>query len=179
MDPSLARLWDVYQKARMDFIEAENAGNPYKKNTAARFLRDSAENALQYLRKKNADPVMVGELEATYKMASSTAVYLADGRKRRWDIVKQGKGHSAQGGESRAAKRRNRRPERRFEAHVRDERPQDEEYERERRYHDDARRKSDRREQARAESAGANRGRGHSGVPFGYSRRSVDSYKPQ
>ena len=175
MDTNLARLWDVYQAARVDFLEAEKAPYRHDKSTAARFLRDSAENAIQYLRGKRADPIMITELQATYDRASSTAELLASGRKRKCDVL------TTEGGNMPATKR-SRTPIRRDERQTRGGRggrDDNNKYERMRRHNEDVRRGFTIREQSWAAARGGDRARGPSGVPFGYSRRTVDSYTPR
>ena len=85
MEPKLGRLWSVYQKAKADYLSVTNKGTIVKID-AARFLRDTAENTIIYLRDKKAESVMMSELESTYKMAKTTVVSLTGGRKRKFDF---------------------------------------------------------------------------------------------
>jgi len=164
MEPKLARLWSVYKKARADFEAVSKKADSVKRAVAAKFLRDTAENTIQYLQNKNTDPIMMAELFATYNMAKSTAVSLAGGKKRKFDYVEMDmvkgtpRGPSSVGSKTRhegASKSVSDRYKKReligppgyTGEYVRD----------------------------RAKSN--NRGRGHSSVPFGYSR-TVDSYQP-
>lgn len=59
-----------------------------KKPDAAKFLRDTAENVLDYLRSRElyASHPMVPELEANFKMAREKVVALSGGRKRRFEV---------------------------------------------------------------------------------------------
>ena len=89
-DIKLARLWSVYQRARSDFHAVTDATDraPHQTSAAARFLRDSAENTLHYLKSsKGTEPIMVAELEGTYRMAKDVADSLAGGRKRKFDTI--------------------------------------------------------------------------------------------
>jgi len=164
MEPKLARLWSVYKKARADFVAVSGKADRFKKAVAAKFLRDTAENTLHYLQNKNTDPIMMAELFATYNMAKSTAVSLTGGKKRKFDYVEKDKVKGTPRGPSnlrsktrhegtgssvsdRYKKRELIGPPGYAEEYVRD----------------------------KAELN--NRGRGHSGVLFGYSRV-VDSYQP-
>ena len=84
MEPKLAGLWSVYEQAKADYLAVAEKHN-YSTAKAARFLRDTAENTLMYLENKNTDPIMMAELEATYQMAKSMAVSLTGGKKRKFD----------------------------------------------------------------------------------------------
>lgn len=87
MEPQVARLWSLYEKARADF----QAVVPNKDSSAtadsARFLRDTAENTIQYLKTKDFDPVMMAELQAVYDLAKATAVSATGGKKRKFDVA--------------------------------------------------------------------------------------------
>ena len=89
-DIKLTRLWSVYQRARSEFHAVTDAmdRSPNQTSAAARFLRDSAENTLQYLKtSKDTDPIVLAELEGTYRMANDVADSLAGGRKRKFEAV--------------------------------------------------------------------------------------------
>ncbi|KIX04319.1 uncharacterized protein Z518_05186 [Rhinocladiella mackenziei CBS 650.93] len=86
MEPKLARLWRVYETARADYLAVVDKDSQETISTA-KFLRDTAENTLQYLKNKNVDPIMVTELEATYNMAKAEVVSLTGGKKRKFDLV--------------------------------------------------------------------------------------------
>jgi len=84
MEPKLGRLWSVYEQARTDFFAVSAQTDP-SAITAAKFLRDTAENALGYLKNENPDPIMLTELNAMYHMAKTIAVSLSGGKKRKFD----------------------------------------------------------------------------------------------
>lgn len=84
MEPKLNNLWNVYQRAKADY-QAVAQLKSHVTTKAARFLRDTAENLLSYLENKTVDSAMMAELDATYKMAKSTAVSLSAGKKRKFD----------------------------------------------------------------------------------------------
>jgi hypothetical protein len=93
-DAKIARLMSVYEKAKSDF-EAVAAGDTVAKLSAARFLRDTAENTIMYFRdrtKLGDDHAavsdvqdLIADLESTCKMAQASVVSLSGGRKRKFD----------------------------------------------------------------------------------------------
>ena len=86
MEPKLQSMWTVYETARRDYLAAleYDEDRPKTINTA-KFLRDTAENILLYLRNKSADPFMITELEATFNHAKTTVVCLTGGKNRKFD----------------------------------------------------------------------------------------------
>ena len=91
MEPKLTNLWNVYQRAKADYLVVANDKN-HATARAARFLRDTAENILSYLGNKNRDPIMMAELDATYRMAKEAAVSLTGGKKRKFDVGETDRG---------------------------------------------------------------------------------------
>ncbi|ETI21358.1 hypothetical protein G647_07704 [Cladophialophora carrionii CBS 160.54] len=85
MEPRLGALWSVYEIARADYLIALDRNNREKTITTAKFLRDTAENILLYLENKNADALMITELEGTFKHAKNTVVCLTGGKIRKFD----------------------------------------------------------------------------------------------
>ena len=86
MEPKLATMWTVYESAREDYSSAlDNSLGKDKIIKTARFLRDTAENILLYLQNKNADALMITELDATFSHAKTTVVCLTGGKKRKFD----------------------------------------------------------------------------------------------
>ncbi|KAH0844363.1 hypothetical protein AYO21_00832 [Fonsecaea monophora] len=88
MEPKLAVLWSVYETARAEyeaFVDKDEKDDIDTAVKRAKFLRDTAENILLYLKNKNADPSMIAELESTFNHAKNTAVCLTGGKKRKFD----------------------------------------------------------------------------------------------
>jgi len=162
MEPKLARLWSVYEKARADYLTVAD-NNDHTTAAAARFLRDTAENTILYLKDKNTDPIMMAELHATCNMAKQTAVSLTGGKKRKFDRSGMDHVRGIPRGPSGAGGRW---------GHVTENRGYPGE-DRRREYVDQRRRSQD-TEQGRK---GGPKRRGHSDVPYGYARP-VDSYQP-
>lgn len=134
-DPKLKRLFDVYEQAKTEYLAVVELNDDRKTVAAARFLRDTAENALSILKEKDIDPDVLRSLQETYDKAKEAAVELSGGKKRKFDgppgAVVNGKS-SKSGREGRGSYR----------------------------------------------GRGRRRGRGHSGIPYGYTTRTVDSYHP-
>jgi hypothetical protein len=160
-EPKLTNLWNVYQRAKADYLVVANHQN-HATATAARFLRDTAENILSYLENKTTDPIMMGELDATYRMAKEAAVSLTGGKKRKFDVGEAERGRRARcghggplnrsghgGGQRYGDMRRSRSPVRYSGGHG----------------------------GPPGYPAAQTQPRGPSGIPFGYSRP-VDSYHP-
>ncbi|EXJ55799.1 hypothetical protein A1O7_08729 [Cladophialophora yegresii CBS 114405] len=87
MEPRLGALWNVYELARADYLIALDRSNREKTISTAKFLRDTAENILLYLENKNADALMITELEGTFKHAKNTVVCLTGGKIRKFDTA--------------------------------------------------------------------------------------------
>ncbi|EXJ76728.1 uncharacterized protein A1O5_01236 [Cladophialophora psammophila CBS 110553] len=85
MEPRLAVLWSVYETARAEYLAVLDKNDNEMAIKRAKFLRDTAENILLYLENRNADPLMVAELEGTFTHAKNTAVCLTGGKKRKFD----------------------------------------------------------------------------------------------
>ena len=156
MDPKLKRLWSVYENARSDYLAVKD-NHDRTKLTGAKFLRDTAENTLEYLKGKHVDALMMAELEGTFRMAKSIVVDLSGGKKRKFD--------RAEMVDTREATRRpSSFPGRPHYGRLE---PDDLFFV---------------RNEAQTRDGGRFRekpgGRGHSGVPYGYGARDVDSYHP-
>ncbi|KIW90720.1 uncharacterized protein Z519_08503 [Cladophialophora bantiana CBS 173.52] len=85
MEPRLAVLWSVYETARAEYLAVLDKNDNEMAIKRAKFLRDTAENILLYLENRNADPLMVAELEGTFNHAKNTVVCLTGGKKRKFD----------------------------------------------------------------------------------------------
>src|ERR1700712_4262076 len=86
MEPKLASLWSVYESARKDYLAAlDNTTGKEKTISTAKFLRDTAENIILYLKNKNVDALMIAELETTFTHAKTTVVCLTGGKNRKFD----------------------------------------------------------------------------------------------
>ena len=102
MEPNLSRLWLLYEKARADFQAVVPDRDAQATAESARFLRDTAENTIQYLKSKDFDPVMMAELRAVYDLAKATAVSASGGKKRKFDLAAADKSREEHGGSCRA-----------------------------------------------------------------------------
>lgn len=90
LDEKLRRIVNVYLKARQDFKDI-NDDDFAEKASAARFLRDSAENTLNCLQARGLDSHwLVPELEAVFAHARDRAAQLLGGRKRRFELYGEG-----------------------------------------------------------------------------------------
>jgi hypothetical protein len=90
-DPKLARLFTVYDQARSEYNSFVEIGDS-KTVTAAKFLRDTAENALTYLKGMNVDADVLAELKGTCEMAATAVITLSGGKKRKFDMREEGNG---------------------------------------------------------------------------------------
>lgn len=201
-EPQVARLLQVYERAKADYF-AVSGVEGHETIEAAKFLRDTAENTLQYLSDKVIDPNALTELQSTFNMAKATVVSLSGGKKRKFDTVEMdslrsaprgpGGGTNASGaggyGSSQAGRRRsNPYPSKSSDSGygggaytyeggaARDimDRDRDRDRDRERDRDRDERDRSD-DEACRSRSASPRERR----RSYGYSRREVDSYKPR
>ncbi|KAK5303860.1 hypothetical protein LTR99_004315 [Exophiala xenobiotica] len=91
-EPQVARLLQVYERAKADYFAVSSSGSGIEGGgtetiEAAKFLRDTAENTLQYLSDKIIDPNALTELQSTFNMAKATVVSLSGGKKRKFDTV--------------------------------------------------------------------------------------------
>lgn len=87
VDDKIARILDVYFKAKEDYYNLDDAGY-MEKAKAARFLRDTAENSLNCLRARGLTTHrMVPELEEMFQYAKDKATELLGGKKRRFEIT--------------------------------------------------------------------------------------------
>lgn len=78
------RLWTVYDKAKKDFFAVPDS-NSLRKQQTAKFLRDTAENVLHHLRDKRVDQRLLDELNMVFELAKQTATTLHGGKKRKFD----------------------------------------------------------------------------------------------
>ncbi|KAK5103711.1 hypothetical protein LTS08_003129 [Lithohypha guttulata] len=191
------RLWTVYEKAKEDFFAISDS-NSFDKQAAAKFLRDTAENTLEYLADKDPGQQLLDELKMTLAVAKHTAMTLHGGKKRKFDeplasrdtyrgnparVTRRERLHEIRANDKLADRVQPRAKNDRFDlfdGHARAlehrQRPRSRE------------RMSDRRQffapeispkDMRTSKRRQNQypGRGHSGIPFGYTRP-VDSYCP-
>lgn len=194
LGPLTTRVWAVCEKAKEDFFVIKEP-NSLEKQSAAKYLRDSAENVLHHLADKDPDPRLINELQDILAVAKHTAMVLHGGKKRKFDHPESGYGNfpSHCGTAFRSESRGQRDEDHRAIRHVN------------RRYTDGPSdlsshtydrtiitgshptyRNSDRSQgqffvpELHEKPAGRRRKsqkRGHSGIPYGYTRR-VDSYQP-
>lgn len=86
LDEKLRRIVNVYLKAKRDFKDIDD-GDYAEKASAARFLRDSAENALSCLQARGLDSHwLIPELEVIFVYARDRAAQLLGGKKRRFEL---------------------------------------------------------------------------------------------
>lgn len=135
-NPKLKRLFDVYDQAKTEYLAVCEMNDDKKTLAAARFLRDTAENAVSILQDKNIGGEVFRSLQETYDLAKEMAVELSGGKKRKFDglpgeVVNGTGSKKSRGGRGGSYRGR-----------------------------------------------GGRRGRGHSGIPYGYTARTVDSYHP-
>lgn len=189
------RIWKVYENAKEEFYAIDDPTS-VEKQEAAKFLRDTAENTLYHLSDKDADPQLTAELGRALTVAKHTAETLSGGRKRKFDQPKRLR---------RTVERRmDRRPsfharEARYDTrnaehrNVLGERHQNDLFDdqsrgysyyhgREKEVENRSRRQLMSPELSPRETRDRKRskkqpGRGHSGIPFGYTRE-VDAYRP-
>ncbi|KAK2812956.1 hypothetical protein FQN50_000977 [Emmonsiellopsis sp. PD_5] len=102
-------LKDCLSRSLVTFSSAQREYNSVPdtdvvaKSRAAKFLRDTAENTLNYLRARHMDHYMVPELEAAFQMAKEKAIALSGGRKRPFEIheaASAGGGGGGRGGKA-------------------------------------------------------------------------------
>lgn len=193
-NPGLIRLWGVFEQAKKDYIRS--AGNENcQTHQAAKFLRDTAENTLDHIGRAAGyvDPRIEAELRQTFETAQQIVVQLSGGRKRKFDRVhdeqmkrtkrEPPKQRPTQSGHSRSnhylsrpltqLEDRSKERSHSYSKGIGSRPTTSDSYTFEGRRHvDQVRSKQDpKREKI------AMKGRGHSGIPFGYSRE-VDSWCP-
>lgn len=108
MEPQVARLWSLYEKARADFQAVVPKKDTQTTAESARFLRDTAENTIQYLKSKDFDPILMAELRAVYDLSKATAVSATGGKKRKFDVA----GSTTAQAQPRASRRASNTPQR-------------------------------------------------------------------
>lgn len=183
-NPGLTRLWDVFEEAKKDYLQS--AGDEsFETQQAAKFLRDTAENTLDHIGRAaiRIDPRIEAELTQTFETAQRIVMQLSGGKKRKFDRVREDQVKRTRRESTRTSHNLFRRPmasgdwrEGHVSAYSRSsgscpatlgscrlEKPE---------YIDRAR---SRRNAGREKIP--MKGRGHSGIPFGYSRE-VDSWCP-
>jgi hypothetical protein len=163
----------VYDQARAEFLAVAEFSDT-RTLTSAKFLRDTAENALNILKDELVDPDVISELKETCSKAASAVVTLSGGKTRKfdelagnmnrrfgglsenssstraWDEAAEDQSHHGRGGDRGDGRRPGRGYDRGYERGP---------------------------ERDRGGRRGPGQGRGSSGVPFVYTRV-VDSYQP-
>lgn len=103
INTNIIRMLHTYFEAKSELYQIEPSSSSsfssqlsedwQKSADAAKFLRDSAENALDYLQAQDLIPSrsdeLVGELQTVFKYAKSKAIELLGGRKRRFEVEKK------------------------------------------------------------------------------------------
>lgn len=148
-DPVFSRLWNVYELARAEYFELADEGS-FRAGEAARFLRDTAENGLHYLADHpKQDTRLHKDLTETHNMALRAVEKLCGGRKRKFDYARD---RHRNGHSSRRSANSSSHTSSRLPMH---------------------------HGKAGLPPKPPTPGRGHSSVPYGYSKhRDVDSYVP-
>ncbi|KAL4919543.1 major facilitator superfamily domain-containing protein [Aspergillus aurantiobrunneus] len=91
LDVRVTRLLDVYHQAKKDYFTTKERDG-VDSLPAVRFLRDSAENTLRYLRTNGlSDNRFVPDLERTFIIARDKTAQILGGRKRHFDEDNRGK----------------------------------------------------------------------------------------
>lgn len=85
IEDKLSHILAVYAKAKADYFVIDES-DVEKKSRAAKFLRDTAENTLLYIKAQKSDHRLIPELESTHEMAKDKAITLSGGRKRRFEV---------------------------------------------------------------------------------------------
>lgn len=80
----MTRLWSIYSQAKKEFHASLNPDGT-KQQAAAKFLRDTTENALQYLQGKDVDQRLIHELKATLNLAEDAVTAFHAGKKRKFE----------------------------------------------------------------------------------------------
>lgn len=195
------RLWTVYDQAKEEFYAIAEP-NSIAKQKAAKFLRDTAENTLQYLQDRHGDLRLLREVETNLEVSKHIAMALHGGKKRKFDQPEPEEDGQwiPQTRVARPDPSETRQVNARYE---RDLRARNEvaggdfpghsraivHYQRARLSRGAAHgrhnevvelfpERSPQRKKKQSQRSGKQQGRGHSGVPFGYSRP-VDSYQPE
>jgi hypothetical protein len=89
-DDKVARILAIYVKAKDEYYNLDDS-QPVQKLQAARFLRDTAENTLNYLHACHcSEHSMIPELAENFEIAKEKATQLSGGRKRRFEIMETG-----------------------------------------------------------------------------------------
>ncbi|KAJ5841757.1 hypothetical protein N7534_011587 [Penicillium rubens] len=79
------KLIQVYQKAKADYYILEVTESHRKRTNSVRFLRDTAENLLRYLKSVDKDHDLIPEIEDIIQVSQAHANQLAGGRKRKFE----------------------------------------------------------------------------------------------
>ncbi|PGH07010.1 hypothetical protein GX51_02050 [Blastomyces parvus] len=82
---SLSRILSTFSNAQREYKLIPDS-DVVAKSRAAKFLRDTAENALNYLHARKIEHDMAPTLEAAFQMAKEKAIALSGGRKRPFEI---------------------------------------------------------------------------------------------
>lgn len=191
------RMWSVYMQAKRDFY-ADTAHDDKKQRDVAKFLRDTTENILQYVKGKHTDQLLLDELVRTFQTAEEAVSMHHGGKKRKFDDEHiKGSRTACRNPASRIeSDRHSRRSDCRrgvirertqadFPGHTQAliHRSKSQHSDRVRRnavaelFPDDQRFVPGPMRNGRRRGSPRQPGRGHSGIPFGYTR-AVDSYQP-
>lgn len=180
----LKRLIKAYESAVEEYLDVELYRNDQTLQ-AAKYLRDTAENAIQYLKETDIDRAKLSEIENMYESAKKVVQSLT-GKIRKFDEgyrsqEQQGEGYQEElraprgprGGRPRSYEHESRRG-----AYADPYARQTESADRRRRSMSPGRRGSEAEGGMRIKGK-SQHGKGHSGVPFGYREdRVVDRYEP-
>ena len=83
--PHLDNLIRVYEKAKDDNNKVGATHSHNERSNSVRFLRDTAENLLRYLKTVDEDHELIPELNDVVKSSQARAEELAGGRKRKFE----------------------------------------------------------------------------------------------
>ncbi|KAJ5952635.1 uncharacterized protein N7479_011048 [Penicillium vulpinum] len=79
------KLIQVYQKAKADYYILEVTESHRERTNSVRFLRDTAENLLRYMKSVDKDHDLIPEIENIIQVSQAHANQLAGGRKRKFE----------------------------------------------------------------------------------------------
>ncbi|OAX79909.1 hypothetical protein ACJ72_05765 [Emergomyces africanus] len=85
INDGLSRILATFSNAQREYKLISDS-DVVAKSRAAKFLRDTAENALNYLHARNMQHDMVPKLQAAFQMAKEKAITLSGGRKRPFEV---------------------------------------------------------------------------------------------
>ena len=87
-DRAAEKLFETLEIAKAEYSAARDKPAD-RRVESAKFLRDTCENVMTYLQDRNIDTEIMNELENVCQMAATDAVYLNEGRKRKFELTRE------------------------------------------------------------------------------------------